>query len=398
MDFLPKNIESEVKIAPGLTGEALELLSELGFSGKKVVLVSDERIFRACEGYFSAEFYDFLTGKVILDEPRPDEAALAAIAEEIKGCDLILGLGSGVISDLCKYSAAESALPYVIFASAPSMNGYLSQNASLIVNEHRKSVAATLPLAVFCDLEILRQAPKNMIKAGIGDSMCFYTCWFDWILSHILLGTEFNPECFAILHERMANFVQNYQDFAIDDEFLRLLMEILLLSGASMSLAGSSAPASQSEHLIAHAFSMKYPRNGVLHGLQIATTCLTSAKIQEEFLALDELQMRDFNFPKAKMVDLFGEVVARECERDFAKKAALISSNQRVLAMDLGQNWGDYAASLAKILLPEAGLRDIFGHFGIEVGPGALGIGSEEYYELVGVARFVRGRFTVLDL
>ncbi len=394
MDFLP-NIT--IKIEKNLASRLSELILELGFKNKKTLFVSDEKIFNNCAKFFNKKPDNTL----ILQDARPDEENIEKIIFAAKNHDLIIALGSGVISDLCKFASFKTKIPYIILPSAPSMNGYLSKNASIIINDHKKTLAATLPIAVFCDLDILKCAPKEMIKAGIGDALCFYSCWFDWLLSHLLLETKFNPDCFTILVEKMQFFVENYQEFSLeDDEFLKILIDILLLSGSAMTMAGGSYPASESEHLIAHSFAMKYPseEKRILHGLQIATTTLTTARIQEELLAQENIEMREAIFDKEKITKFFGAKIAKECEEEYALKADLIKQNRKFLQQELGQNWGDYCKVLSRVLLPEQNLRDIFKHFKIDVGASVLGLESDEYKEVVANARFIRNRFTCLDL
>jgi glycerol-1-phosphate dehydrogenase [NAD(P)+] len=289
----------------------------------------------------------------------------------------------------------------MVITSAASMNGYLSKNASIIVNGHRKTLPASMPIAAICDYDILRSAPKYMTKAGIGDSMCFFSCWFDWLLSHLLLGTDYDAQCFEILMPKMTDFVGNYQNYVLgEDELLKIVVEMLLLSGASMVMAGSSNPASQSEHLIAHSYSMRFEEKSekVLHGLQIATTTLTSAKIQEELVVTDQLMLRDLNFNQNAIADFYGAQIASECQGQFGKKSSLINQNVRRLNQELATDWPDYCQVLSRILFSEQNLRQIFQHFDIATGPGALGIEYQEYNEVVGYARFIRDRFTCLDL
>ncbi len=401
MEILAKRLDIKVEIGEKLAISAEKLIKKLGFEAKNCLLVTDERIFKNCAGFFADGFFDKLGEVLILEDPTPDEENIGQITEAATDFELIIGLGSGVINDLCKYASFEAGKKYAIFTSAASMNGYLSQNASIIVNGHRKTEAAHLPLGVFCDYDILRSAPKQMTKAGIGDLMCFYSCWFDWLLSHLLLETRYESECFEMLTEKMGEFVGGYQDFVLgEDELLKIVMEILLLSGASMTLAGGSYPASQSEHLIAHSYAMKYPdkAKNVLHGLQIATTVLTSAKIQEELLAVDEIYVRDLNFDESKIASFYGGEIATECKIEYRMKSQLISQNVRRLNQELATGWMDYCKVLSRIFVSESNLRDIFQHFNIETGHGALGLEFQEYNEVVGHARFVRDRFTCLDL
>lgn len=419
MSFLP-NIE--VKIAKNLAKKAKSLVFGLGFEGKRVCFITDEEIWDNCGELFD----DNLDCKVaILKNPRPDEKNLQLIRnflakndqksaknsikqnigikndqnleKKAQNYDLIIAFGSGTINDLCKFISAETGIPYIIFASAPSMNGYLSRNASISIAGHKKTLAATLPLAVYCDLDILKLAPKSMIQAGIGDSLCFYSCWFDWRLSNLILGTKFDEKPFAILQDKMEFFIKNYHRYKLqDDKLLQLLIEILLLSGASMTMAGGSYPASQSEHLIAHAFEMKYPKKAhdIFHGLQIAVTTLTAVKLQEKMLESDFLQIKKSPFLQAKQEKFFGKKVAAECKKEYLAK---MSFDADKINASLKKDWKNHRKILQKILLPQKNIKQILQHFKIKNSAKSLGLSSLQYQDLVDNAKFIRNRFSCLD-
>ena len=46
-------------------------------------------------------------------------------------CDMIIAVGSGVINDTAKIIAINTGLPFVIVATAPSMDGYASKTSSM---------------------------------------------------------------------------------------------------------------------------------------------------------------------------------------------------------------------------------------------------------------------------
>ena len=120
----------------------------------------------------------------------------------MRDADALVAVGSGTINDLCKYAAAQDGKPYVVFATAPSMNGYTSMNAAITVDGHKKTLPAATPLGVFMDLGVLAAAPARMIRAGLGDSLCRSTAQADWLLSHHLLGTPYRRAPFALLARR----------------------------------------------------------------------------------------------------------------------------------------------------------------------------------------------------
>src|SRR5437660_675318 len=151
--------------------------------------------------------------------------------------DAVVAVGSGTINDLCKYTAAQDGKPYAVFATAPSMNGYTSQNAAITVGGHKKSLPAAGPAGVFMDLAVLSAAPTRMIRAGLGDSLCRSTAQADWLLSHCLLGTPYRRAPFALLAEDEPVLLDDPQAlFHGDSEAMRALARTLVLSGLGMAI------------------------------------------------------------------------------------------------------------------------------------------------------------------
>jgi hypothetical protein len=64
----------------------------------------------------------------------------------------------------------------------------------------------------------------------------------------------------------------------------------------------------------------------------------------------------------------------------------------------LAKNWKNYRQKLQKIFFDEIHLKAIFKHFKIDVSSDQFGVSSKEYQDLVTNAKFIRNRFTCLDL
>lgn len=397
---IQENLVSKVFIEKGLAKNALKLIESFKFSCEQIIFITDDKIFKNCEKFFDKEFLNNISKKVVLKNPKADEKTYLNLVNLVKNHDLIIGLGSGTISDLCKITSAKTNIKYCIFASAPSMNGYLSKNASIIISGHKKTLLATLPMVVFCDLDILANAPKNLIKAGIGDSFCFYSCWFDWFLSHKILGTFFDKNLFLMIKNEIDFLLKNYKNFSLnDEEFLKKLINILLLSGKAMTLANGSYPASQSEHLIAHTISMKYPNitENNLHGIEIAKTTLTSKKLQKKLLSKNKILLKNCDFPFIEISNFFDEEIAKECKTEFDKK---IFSKQELVKINknLQENWQKIRQELQKIYILDDNLKNLLKHFKIKTSPSEIGLTKLQYDDCVKYAKFIRNRFTCLDL
>ena len=167
---------------------------------KNITLISDENIIKSTINIFADDLFSNFNNKIIIHEARDDIKIAHRIINDIKQnshCDLIIAIGSGTINDLTKFVAKEINLPYIICPSATSMNGYLSANSSLTIGNHKQSIATKQAIAVFIDSNLIKEAPQELNKAGIADLLAFYSCYFDWLLSHLLFN-NYHFLCYVI--------------------------------------------------------------------------------------------------------------------------------------------------------------------------------------------------------
>lgn len=385
----------QVLIKENLLSQAEDLVNSLGFYKKKILLVTDQNLQEyalVVAAQFSADLK-----KLVLINPRPDEKIVQQIIDCKNDAELIIALGSGTINDLCKLAAFRSKIPYIIFGTAPSMNGYASGNASIITEGRKNSLLAKLPHAIYLDLNILNKAPQRLIRAGIGDSLCLSTCQFDWLLSNFLLGSYYNQTAFDLLypyHQKLIN-----ENNIEDKNFIKILAEILIISGLGMFISGGSYPASQGEHLIAHYIEIKYPEiaQKSYHGEQIAITTLTMAKIQEEILKINYLQIKAFQFDLNYLQKIFKPELAWHFNQEISKK--MINEKRATeINQNLANNWPEIKLELAKNMINSQKLSQISQKFVLPQNPQMIGINNNIYQEAVDCAYLIRDRFTSLDL
>ena len=79
------------------------------------------------------------------------------------------------------------------------MNGYTSASAAITEDGPEEVASATAPRGVFLDLDVMAAAPRRLIAAGFGDSMCRPTAQTDWLMSHLLRGTPYRETPFTLL-------------------------------------------------------------------------------------------------------------------------------------------------------------------------------------------------------
>lgn len=330
---------------------------------------------------------------------RADTVNVAHIARAAGAVDAVVAVGSGTINDLCKYASFRAGKPYIVFGTAPSMNGYVSANASISVDGYKKTLPCHLPKAAFLDLDVLVSSPKRLIRSGLGDSLCRSTAQADWLLSHLLLKTPYRETpftwlktCETVLFENSGALVEG------DREIMRLLAETLILSGLGMVLCGGSYPASQGEHIIAHSMEMALEHGEVYsyHGEQIGVTTLTMAALQHRLLQEKPL-LQPVGYSKRELANFFGASLADECSK-VAKNKKMGAKQLEAMESCLHRYWDDVQEALYRVMLPADSLRHILQAAGAPVVPAALGWKEEVYNKAIIHAPLTRDRFTFLDL
>ena len=98
-------------------------------------------------------------------------AAIQCAIERSDGRTLIpVAVGSGVVNDLTKRASGELGVPYMVCATAASMDGYSSFGASIRSPEGAKTTyACPAPRVIVADLEVMRTAPAWMVASGFAD-------------------------------------------------------------------------------------------------------------------------------------------------------------------------------------------------------------------------------------
>lgn len=387
-----------IVIADRLDSEA-ELVAGLRL-GRKLTVVDDPAT-AAVLGDRVAQALGSIAGVDRLrlsDRPHADEATVARLQAESATADALVAVGSGTINDLCKMAAFRASKPYVVFATAPSMNGYTSANAAITVGGHKRSLPARLPVGAFFDLAVLSAAPKRMIQSGLGDSLCRPTAQADWLLSHSLRGTPYREAPFALLaEEEEALFAEAGALLRGDLPAVARLVRTLVLSGLGMVLCGGSFPASQGEHLISHyAEMMGKGLAETFHGEQIGVATLTMARLQERLLAAPP-RVEATAVDEGEITRHFGSEVGAACLAEFRAKALDREAAERVNAV-IADAWGEIAPRIGRALGAPERLAAVLRAAGAPTDAGGLGWTEAFYRTAVARARQIRNRYTFLDL
>ncbi len=97
-----------------------------------------------------------------------------------------LAVGSGTLTDITRFASHRNRRPFISLPTAPSVDGFTSPSASLVVRNIKKTVIAQTPIAVVSNLPTLVKAPQPMIAAGFGDILGKVIALADWQLGHLV--------------------------------------------------------------------------------------------------------------------------------------------------------------------------------------------------------------------
>lgn len=271
---------------------AAQRLSSICGAFEHILVVADENTFAAAGeqvvGALSGKQIRtvIFSGKEIL---VPDEKAIQTVEDHLEGMELIVGIGSGVIQDLCKYVSHFRTIPYIIVATAPSMDGYASSGAAMITGGMKVTYPAGLPMAILADPRVLAAAPMEMIRAGYGDIVGKFSSLNDWKLSHVVNGEYFCQYLYDLTFEQVERTLALADGLVKrEEQSIKTLMEALVTVGILMSFAGSSRPASGSEHHLSHFFEITGILEGkeyFAHGIDVAYSTVITAALRERIAA-----------------------------------------------------------------------------------------------------------------
>ena len=276
---------------------ACDHLPEITANYNHILLVADRNTYRAGGEIVKNKLIGRLADTLIYDTEEvlvPDEAAIEEMKAHVTDLtDLIIGIGSGVINDLCKHVSYSFGLPYYIVATAPSMDGYASKGSALILDGMKVTLNADVPKAILADVNILKNAPYEMIQAGYGDIIGKYSCLNDWKLSHLVNGEYLCEYVMNATYEEVEKTVALAEGIVNRDaEAIGALMKALVAVGILMAYVGNSRPGSGSEHHMSHYYEIVgIVRNEpyLSHGIDVCCSAVETAKLREELLAIENI-------------------------------------------------------------------------------------------------------------
>lgn len=278
----------KIVVGSGVIWRLPELVRE--YNAHKAFVLSDKNTYRAAGGNVCTVLKEngiaFTSYSFDKDGLEPDEqnVGLADMYYD-NTCDIIIGVGSGVINDIGKILSAISGRPYIIVATAPSMDGYASATSSMTREGLKISLPSKSAQVIVGDTDILCRAPLKLMQSGLGDMLAKYVSICEWRISHLITGEYYCEEIANLVRSSLKKCIDLAPGLLRRDaEAVGAVFDGLVICGAAMSYAGLSRPASGVEHYMSHIWDMRGAAFGApteLHGIQCAVGTLLSVRMYE---------------------------------------------------------------------------------------------------------------------
>ena len=329
---------------------------------------------------------------------KPTESTVgAALMHFDYGCDAILAVGSGVINDTAKMLARARGLPYILAATAPSMDGFVSATSSMDRDGLKVSLESRAADAVIGDLDILERAPMHLLLAGVGDMLAKLVS---------LVGEYYCPAVAALVQgvtERVLAAAPGL--VRREEDAVRAVMEGLVLAGLGMNFAGLSRPASGMEHYLSHIWDMRalaFPEAGSdLHGIQTGIATLYTLRAYEALTrkgirpersraerAAAGFSLSDWNAELRRFIGPGAEaMIARE-----EKEKKYAPENWRARYETIESRWEEITAVIRSLPSSEQ-VRKLMESIGFPTDAGVIGYDMEQVRTTLRMSGDIRDKY-----
>jgi glycerol-1-phosphate dehydrogenase [NAD(P)+] len=388
--------EDALKRLPGVLSNLVD--------GRRMVLVADRR----------TEEIAGLRARRILEEARwsvhqiiiPDAGRRSPVCDDtthirlnaqMPPADIALAVGTGVINDLTKWSALDKDVPYAVFATAATMNGFTAANVAPTINGVKTLIRAEAPLAVFATPSIIVEAPFELTAAGLGDAGAKPVSTADWILNHLFCGESFCRYCSEIINSLEPHYLDRPGDIINrKPAAIEALFNALLYSGIAMTIIGTSAPASGGEHLLSHTLDMMSSVDDALHdlhGRQVGLGTIFASALYERIFEIEKPIIHSY---PGDIDGAFWGPLANSVRDEYEQKLPML----RTICEKLndGKTWDAFLAAARQQVRPPAKIKSCLKTAGAAHTFAGVGCSRERLLAAALHMHEIRKRPTVIDL
>ncbi|MEO1089868.1 MAG: sn-glycerol-1-phosphate dehydrogenase [Pseudomonadota bacterium] len=404
-----------IEVGEGVLHGTPSLLDRF-FGPADVVLIADGNTYRAAGGAVEAAL--LAAGRQVqscvlpaVPQPKPTRALAASIAVLLAETDAIpVVVGSGVLNDVVKFAAFETRRDYLCVATAASMDGYASAGSPLSDEGFKKTVDCRPARVVVADLDVIGAAPRAMSAWGYGDLAGKVPAGADWLVADALGVEPRDDVAWPLVQDHLPEWLSAPGAVATGEHgAIAALFTGLTIAGLAMEIHGTSRPASGADHQIAHLWEMEnlhVAGEPAAHGACVAVGCHTVLTLYDWLLDQDLTGLDVDGIVALAPSMMTKEASVREAFHPSVAERALVETRAKHLSptdhrrrlQDVRSVWPSLREALAKQLTSADEMAAALRAVGAPVYGADLGIGAARHRATVEASRFIRSRYTVLDL
>jgi len=380
----------DVVVGSGVVRRLPEYMAK--YQAKKPFILADKNTYKAAgevvESILRESGVPYTTYIFRQEELEPNEESVgSAFMHFDNSCDLIIGVGSGVINDIGKILSNVSGRKYIIVGTAPSMDGYASATSSMSMDGLKVSLSSRCADVIIGDTDILKQAPEHMLKAGLGDMLAKYISIAEWRIGSLITEEYYCERVAQLIRTALKKCVENAEGLLKrEDAAVQAVFEGLVIGGVAMAYAGVSRPASGVEHYFSHVWDMRGLEFGTqvdLHGIQCAMATMKAVELYEAlksvapckekaYAAVEAFDLEDWNEQLRKFLGNSGEtMIAQEKKERKYDKSTHPARFQKIV-----DNWENILKIIEEELPSAEELAGIMDTIGISQDLRTIGVDS----------------------
>ncbi|MBQ7895038.1 MAG: sn-glycerol-1-phosphate dehydrogenase [Oscillospiraceae bacterium] len=374
-----------------------DILAEYGISGKRCALYGENSYAATSDRHPRAEQEIILKSQGL----HANEISTAEVLEKLESdVEVILAIGSGTIHDIARYCAYERGIRFVSLPTAASVDGFCSTVAAMTWHGYKKTMTAVAPEIVVADTDVVKNAPVELVRSGIGDIMAKYTALAEWRIANMLTGEYLCPVIFELM-AKAADTAMDSVDGILkgEDSAFENVTYALVMSGIAMQMMGNSRPASGAEHHISHmiemepeAFEVKFP---ALHGEKTGVGTILASKEYYRLADIEDIAPYAVDYVSVtdeKLSSFFGERLAQAVISENKNDSLAAVSKEKLI-----EQWPEIRKIIRSIPKPEE-LYALLEKLGAKRELEEIGVSSEKLPVLLEYSPLVRNRLTLMRM
>lgn len=330
-----------------------------------------------------------------------DDGAVASVLQQLAGdAQVLIAVGAGTIHDIVRYCAARLSIPFVACPTAASGDGFAANTCRMHWHGAQVTMPGVAPALVLADLDVIRQAPPALARAGMGEALSKFTALADWKIGLLLQNETACPIVESTMRQAAVAAQGCCEDLKKGSEgSFAQLMYALSLSGIAMQLASGGYPASGAEHLLTALMDLLPDQFGgtqdTLYGERVGVMSVATADLYHRLAGIDDITpylKAAQPLDEVRYADAFGDALGETLRKANTPDCLLAVDRVRLI-----ERWEDIRRIIAEIPTGDA-LAAMLASVGAGHSIESLGLTAAMIPQMLELSPAIRNQLTLVRL